>query len=88
MQTEDLNMLISLGVLDPRADELSAMIVWGVFLRDPVVFQRAGALPRDSKYPAMLTPDAENKVVAAMSPVEKEELKHRILAKCTDRKPA
>jgi hypothetical protein len=88
MQTEDIQVLVDLGVLNPRADELSAYTVWGLLLKDPIVWQRKLALPRDPKYPAMIPTGAVHTVVAAMTAKEKEELRDRILDKCENRKPA
>lgn len=86
MQTEDIRTLIDLGVLNPRTDDqLNAMQVHGRVMHDPVVWKRTLAIPRDPQYPAMIPMGTWRKVIAAMTPAEKEALRDRILANGTNR---
>jgi hypothetical protein len=87
METTEIQLLVDLGVLNPRADEFSALTVWGMLIKDPVVWKRKIALPRNPRYPAMIAHDAEFIVIAAMTADEKKQLADRILAKCANRKP-
>lgn len=82
MRTENIQLLVSLGILNPRADELTAHFVWGELLRDPIIWRRSSALPRDPEFPAMVPFNATHLVCKAMTAAEKVELRERILAKC------
>jgi hypothetical protein len=87
METEDLQLMVDIGILHPRADEGTCFLVWGKVIRDPIVRKRSSALPRDPAYPAMIPMGATRAVIEAMSEAEKAELCERILAACKNRKP-
>lgn len=85
MQTNKLRLLVNLGILDARrADEISALMVWGMFSHDPLVWERSLAF-RDPEFPAMLATDAALKAFAAMTEDEKVALRNRILTQCGGR---
>jgi hypothetical protein len=74
-----LNLLIDLGLLDPRADdEFTAFRIWGAILSDRVLFQKLSALPRDPADPAVIPAGAREKVIAEMSALEREQLGSRV----------
>lgn len=87
MRTEDIQVMVDVGILNPRADELTAFLVWGFVLADPIVWQKKLALLRTDPYKAMIPEGGARKVIAAMTAAEKEELRERILAKCESLKP-
>jgi hypothetical protein len=74
-----MNLLIELGLLDPRADdEFTAFRIWGAILGDRVLFQKVLAEPRNPDAPAVVPDGARETVIAKMSTVERQQLASRV----------
>jgi hypothetical protein len=80
MQTRDLKLLLELGILDPRADEFTAYVLWADFCKDPVVHTRSREAGSGT-FGTPGTPSDVHVVYAAMSTQEKQELYERLYAK-------
>lgn len=86
MRTEDLILMVELGILNARADEFSSFMVWGLLIKDPVIWKRKIALAHAAGS-TVIPIGAVNEIVVALTVDEKEELRDRILAQCENRKP-
>jgi hypothetical protein len=82
MQTENIILMVELGIINPReTDEFSFFAAWDALTKDPLVWARTRAVPRNPEFPAMIPLGATRTVVAAMPPAEKKALRDRVLAK-------
>jgi len=74
-----MNLLIELGLLDPRADdEFTAFRIWGAILSDRVLFHKVLAEPRTPADSAVIPAAARENVIAKMSALEREQLASRV----------
>ena len=87
LREEQIQLLLDLGVLDPRADEGTAYRIWGALLADPI-FRIMRWTIRDPKRPSVVPYSATFTAVASMSRAEKDALAERIIAACQPHKTA
>jgi len=97
MRKIDCELLIQLGIIDPRCDEYSAFVAWYQMLTElRVVGKRARDAepppppgchhPSHPNYEEFFGDDRVQKTVSKLTPAEKIELRDRTLAACTTRK--
>jgi hypothetical protein len=98
MNENDVQLLLDLGIVDPRADEYSAWTAWYKFLDElgGPVGDRARALgpqptpgcqdPSHPNYAEYFGDDRVQKLVNQMTPAEKIELRDRTLAACGNKR--
>jgi hypothetical protein len=74
-----MNLLIDLGLLDPRADdEFTAFRIWGAILSDRDLFQKVLAEPRTPADSAVIPAAARENVIKKMTALERQELANRV----------
>ena len=94
MRKIDCELLIDLGIVDSRADEGTAWVVWGKLCKDPVVSVRTREVnarpenqyPQDPNQTGIFIYDAVQIVEQEMTPAERVALRDRVLAACQRRK--
>jgi hypothetical protein len=90
MRSIDVQLLLESGILDPRADEGTAWMVWGKLCKDPIVAERTRIVksrpenqpPNDPNLTGIFIYDAVQIVEQEMTAAEKVALRDRVIAAC------
>jgi hypothetical protein len=83
MRTDDIQFMVDIGILNPRADEFTAFLLWGKVIADPVLRKRMVALCDDR---ILSLDDPRRNVRATLTDQDKIELRDRVLATCRNGK--
>lgn len=86
METEQLQFMCDIGILNPRADEFTAYLLWGKVIADPVLWKMKVAACNDPEIQALPPGDPRASLYNRLTAQEKIELRDRVFATCGNAK--